>query len=277
MSAIVIKERLSRWRQVSWASILGVAILGFWIGCALFGSWLVPFDPMADDIITGLAPPDGIHWFGTDQLGRDVFSRIIVGSRDILMVAPVATALGVGLGTALGMLIGYFGGVLDMVAGRLLDAFMSLPFVVLVTMAIVALGPANSTVIIVIGLAYTPLVAKTVRAATREQRARDYVQAARLSGQSGFSIVLFEILPNIREAVLIEFTLRLGFAFFSVATLSFLGLGIQPPSADWGLSIADSYGFLTSGYWWIVAFNSVAIVSLVASVNLIAQVFASDT
>jgi peptide/nickel transport system permease protein len=115
---------------------------------------------MADDILTGLTPPDGMHWFGTDQLGRDVFSRIIVGSSDILMVAPVATALGVGLGTIVGMLIGYFGGVLDMVAGRLLDAFMSLPFVVLVTMAIVALGPANSTVIIVIGLAYTPLVAR---------------------------------------------------------------------------------------------------------------------
>ena len=270
MSAIEASLRLSRWRQVSWPSVIGVAILAFWIVSAVFGAWLVPFDPMADDILTGLSPPDSVHWFGTDQLGRDVFSRIIVGSRDILMVAPVATALGVGLGTVVGMLIGYFGGVLDMVAERLLDAFMSLPFVVLVTMAIVALGPANSTVIIVIGLAYTPLVAKTVRAATREQKARDYIQAARLSGQSGFGIVFFEILPNIRETVLIEFTLRLGFAFFSVATLSFLGLGIQPPSADWGLSIADSYGFLTSGYWWIVTFNSLAIVSLVASVNLVA-------
>lgn len=276
MTAFIVNERFGRWRQVSWGSIIGVTILIFWIGCSLFGSWLVPYDPMADDILTGLSPPDSLHWFGTDQLGRDVFSRIIVGSRDILMVAPVATALGVGLGTVIGMLIGYFGGVLDLVAGRLLDAFMSLPFVVLVTMAIVALGPANSTVIVVIGLAYTPLVAKTVRAATKEQRSRDYVQAARLSGQSGFGIVFFEILPNIREAVLIEFTLRLGFAFFSVATLSFLGLGIQPPSADWGLSIADSYGFLTSGYWWIVTFNSIAIVSLVASVNLIAPALISD-
>ncbi|MBX5204075.1 ABC transporter permease [Rhizobium sp. NZLR1] len=276
MRAIAANLRLSGWRQMNWASTIGVTILAFWIGCALFGAWLVPFDPMADDILTGLSPPDVVHWFGTDQLGRDVFSRILVGSRDILMVAPVATALGVALGTVVGMLIGYFGGILDMIAGRLLDAFMSLPFVVLVTMAIVALGPANSTVIVVIGLAYTPLVAKTVRAATREQLARDYVQAARLSGQSGFGIVFFEILPNIRDTVLIEFTLRLGFAFFSVATLSFLGLGIQPPSADWGLSIADSYGFLTSGYWWIVAFNSAAIVSLVASVNLISKAFASD-
>lgn len=226
---------------------------------------------MADDIITGLTAPDAVHWFGTDQLGRDVFSRIIVGSRDILTVAPIATVLGVLIGTTIGMLAGYFGGVLDIIAGRLLDSFMALPFVVLVTMTIVALGPSNFSVTVVIALAYTPLVAKTVRAATKEQRSRDYVQAARLSGQSGIKTLLLEVLPNIREAIFIEFTLRLGYAFFSVATLSFLGLGIQPPSADWGLAIADSYGFLTSGYWWIVVFNSAAIISLVLSVNLVAE------
>jgi peptide/nickel transport system permease protein len=253
------------------SAAIGLGILCFWVVGALIGARFVPFDPFADDMLSSLSGPDSTHWFGTDQLGRDVFSRVIVGSRDILTVAPLATMLGVGLGTLIGMLSGYLGGFFDAFVGRLLDAFMALPFVILVMMTIVALGPSNFSVILVIGLAYTPIVARTVRAATREQRSLDYVQAARLGGERAFGIMFLEILPNIRETIVIEFTLRLGYAFFSVATLSFLGLGIQPPSPDWGLAIAESYAFLTSGYWWIVVFNSAAIVSLVLSVNLVAE------
>jgi len=251
--------------------IVGSLILLFWIACALFGDRVVPFDPYAEDFLATLTPPDATHWFGTDQLGRDVFSRIIVGSRDILLVAPLATLGGVASGTIIGLVLGYFDGLVDAVGARLLDTLMAFPFIVLVTMTLVALGPSNLTVILVIAIAYAPLVARTVRAAVREQREREYVSAARLGGENAFAIMVLEILPNIRETILIELVTRLGYAFFSIATLSFLGLGIQPPSADWGLAVADGYGFLTGGKWWGVVFNSAAIVSLVMATNLIAQ------
>ncbi|BCM16804.1 ABC transporter permease [Mesorhizobium sp. J8] len=251
--------------------IIGSLILAFWIACALFGGRLVPYDPYAEDFLATLTPPDAAHWFGTDHLGRDVLSRIIVGSCDILLVAPLATLGGVAAGTAIGLVLGYFDGLVDAVGARLLDTLMAFPFIVLVTMTLVALGPSNLTVILVIAIAYAPLVARTVRAAVREQKEREYVSAARLGGENAFAIMVLEILPNIRETILIELVTRLGYAFFSIATLSFLGLGIQPPSADWGLAIAEGYGFLTGGKWWVVVFNSGAIVSLVMATNLIAQ------
>jgi peptide/nickel transport system permease protein len=251
--------------------IAGSLILLFWVACALFGDRVVPFDPYAEDFLATLTPPDATHWFGTDQLGRDVFSRIIIGSRDILLVAPLATLGGVASGTIIGLVLGYFDGLVDAVGARLLDTLMAFPFIVLVTMTLVALGPSNLTVVLVIAIAYAPLVARTVRAAVREQREREYVSAARLGGENAFAIMVLEILPNIRETILIELVTRLGYAFFSIATLSFLGLGIQPPSADWGLAVADGYGFLTGGKWWGVVFNSAAIVSLVMATNLIAQ------
>ncbi|SIT56537.1 conserved membrane hypothetical protein [Mesorhizobium prunaredense] len=164
-------------------------------------------------------------------------------------------------------MLGYFDGLVDAVGARLLDTLMAFPFIVLVTMTLVALWPSNFTVILVIGIAW----ARTVRAAVREQRERDYVSAARLGGESTLAIVSLEILPNVRETTLIELVTRLGYAFFSIATLSFLGLDIQPPSADWGLAVAVGYGFLTGSKWWVVVFNSAAIVSLVMAPNLIAQ------
>ncbi len=232
------------------STAIGLAVLAFWVACAIIGPSLVPFDPYAEDFLAMMAPPDAVHWFGTDQLGRDVFSRVVVGARDILLVAPLATLAGVGAGSIIGLVLGTLGGMADAIGARLLDSVMALPFIVLVTMA---------------------LVARTVRTAAREQRERDYVDAARLAGEGPLAIMFLEILPNVRETILIELVTRLGYAFFSIATLSFLGLGIQPPSADWGLAIADGYGFLTGGKWWVVVFNSAAIISLVMATNLIAQ------
>ncbi|RUV92468.1 ABC transporter permease, partial [Mesorhizobium sp. M1A.F.Ca.IN.020.04.1.1] len=173
--------------------VIGSLILLFWIACALLGDRVVPYDPYAEDFLAMLAPPDAAHWFGTDQLGRDVFSRIVVGSRDILLVAPLATLGGVAGGTIVGLVLGYFDGLTDAIGARLLDTLMAFPFIVLVTMTLVALGPSNLTVILVIAVAYTPLVARTVRAAVREQRERDYVSAARLGGESAFAIMVLEI------------------------------------------------------------------------------------
>ncbi len=276
VAAVAAPIAASRWRDIRRAAmrsptfLSGAVILLFWVGCALIGGRLTPYDPLADDVISSLMPPSSEHWFGTDQLGRDVFSRVIAGARDILTVAPLATLLGTAAGTALGLASGYYGGWFDAIVGRLIDSFLALPLIVVSLMALVALGASNATVVIVIGLTFTPIVARTVRAATLGERELDYVVACHLRMESGAYIMFVEILPNVVAPVLVEATVRLGYAIFAVATLSFLGFGIQPPSPDWGLSIAENYA-LVGGYWWTVLFDALAIASLVIGVNLIAD------
>lgn len=251
--------------------LAGAAILLFWIICALFGQFFVPYDPLADDIINSLLPPSAEHWFGTDQLGRDVFSRVIVGSRDILTVAPLATLLATVLGTTLGLVTGYFRGPVDDVISRIIEAFMAIPVVIVALLAIVALGPSTLTVITVIGLSFSPIIARTVRSAVLAERELDYVAAAKLRRESALYIMFGEILPNVLPPILVEATVRLGYAIFAVATLSFMGFGIQPPSPDWGLSVSANYGMIGGGFWWTVLFDSLAIATLVVGVNLIAD------
>jgi peptide/nickel transport system permease protein len=250
------------------AFIVGAAIVLFWIFCSLFGPWIVPVDPDASDLLNTLAPPSAEHWFGTDQLGRDMFARVIVGARDILTVSPLATLLGVTLGTAIGLVTGYFRGIVDAVVSRLVEAVLALPLLIV---ALVALGPSNTTVIIAIGFSFTPIVARTVRSAVLTERGLDYVAAAKLRGEAAPYIMFAEILPNILGPIFVELTVRLGYAIFTVATLSFLGVGLQPPSADWGLAISENYALIGGGFWWTVLFDAIAIGSLVVGVNLVAD------
>jgi peptide/nickel transport system permease protein len=249
----------------------GAGMILFWVGCALFGPALVPFDPYATDVLNALAPPSTRHWFGTDPLGRDVFSRVVVGARDILVVAPLATALGVLGGVALGLTTGYFRGPVDNVVSRVIDALLALPLVIIALLALAAIGPSTATVVVVIGIVFAPLIARTVRAAVQAQSALDYVAAARLRNEGSPYILFVEILPNVVPPILVEATVRLGYAVFTVATLSFMGFGIQPPSPDWGLAISENYGLISGGVWWIVLFNALAIASLVVGVNLVAD------
>lgn len=250
---------------------VGAFIMLLWIFCALFGPWIVPHNPYADDLLNTLAAPSFAHPFGTDQIGRDVFSRVIVGARSILSVAPLATLLGTVAGTTLGLITGYFGGLIDTLLSRLIEVLLALPLIIVALLALVALGPSDTTVIIVIGLIFTPLIARTVRAAVLAERELDYVSAAELRGESSLHIMFVEILPNVMPPILVETTVRLGYAVFTVASLSFLGFGIQPPSADWGLSISQNYDLITGGYWWTVTFDAIAIASLVVGVNLVAD------
>ena len=252
------------------ALIAGGSILLFWLACALLGSHMTPLDPYADDLLATLMPPSRAHWFGTDQLGRDVFSRVIVGARDILVVAPLATLLGTVLGTVLGLAIGYLRGALDDIASRIIEALQALPLVIVALMALAAVGTSNLTVVLVIGFVFTPLIARTVRAATLGEAELEYVAAARLRGDGAFAIMFIEILPNVLPVALVEMTVRLGYAIFFVASLSFIGFGIQPPSADWGIAIAENYSLIGS-YWWTILFDAAATASLIIGVNLVAD------
>jgi len=251
--------------------VAGAAILLFWIVCAIFGGSIAPHNPLAQQLLANNAPPSGAHWFGTDQLGRDVLSRVIAGSRSILEVTPLATLLGTVLGTVLGLIMGYFGGAFDLIVSRLVEAVLALPAVIIAFLFIVALGPSALTLVIVIGLIFTPVIARTVRAAVLAERNLDYLPAARLLGERPWWIMIREILPNVAPTVLVEFTVRLGYAIFTVATLSFLGFGIQPPTPDWGADIYANYGVLPAGYWWETLFPALAVAFLITAINLVAD------
>jgi peptide/nickel transport system permease protein len=266
-SMSLARERLGAALRSS-TLIAGLAILTFWIVCALFGAQIAPHDPYADDLLATLAPPSPAHWFGTDQLGRDILSRVIIGARDILIVAPLATLLGTVLGTCLGLCIGYMRGALDDIVSRVIEALQALPLVIVALMALAAVGTSNTTVVLVIGFVFTPLIARTVRSAVLIESDLDYVAAARLRGDGALAIMFIEIFPNVLPIAVVEMTVRLGYAIFFVASLSFIGFGIQPPSADWGIAIAENYSLIGS-YWWTVLFDAGATASLVIGVNLV--------
>jgi peptide/nickel transport system permease protein len=275
-AAVALAAPIQRVAPARWRLLLrrptffvGAAIVLFWLVCAIFGHLFAPYNPLAQQLLDTNAAPSGAHWFGTDPLGRDVLSRVIVGARDILVITPLATILGTILGTALGLAMGYLGGVLDLVAGRIVEAVLALPAVIIAFMFIVAVGASTTTLIIVIGFIFTPLIARTVRAAVLAERHLDYLSAARLLGENPARVMFGEILPNVMPAILVEFTVRLGYAVFAVATLSFLGFGVQPPTPDWGADIAANYIGLPAGYWWQVLFPALAIASLVTAINLI--------
>jgi len=249
--------------------IVGLVLLLWWVVCAIFGRFFVPYNPVNGNLIQFNLAPSGAHWFGTDSLGRDVLSRVIVGAREILIVALLATVLGAAVGTALGLVMGYFRGLVDNVVGRIVDAVLSLPIVIVAFMFLVAVGPSTQTLILVIGLVFALIIARTVRTAVLQERDMDYIAAARLRDESAAHIMFVEILPNVAGPILVEFTVRLGYAIFTVATLSFLGFGIQPPTPDWGTDIANSYQYLAAGYWWETLFPALAIASLVVAINLV--------
>jgi peptide/nickel transport system permease protein len=274
-AAVVAASRATpaRWRLLLrkatfWA---GASIVVFWVVCAIFGHAIAPYNPLAQDLLANNQPPSGAHWFGTDPLGRDVLSRVITGAKDILIITPLATLLGTVLGTALGLAMGYIGGWFDTVVSRIVEAILALPFVIIAFLFVVAVGPSVVTITVIIGLVFTPLIARTVRTAVLVERHQDYVSASRLLGENSARVMFGEILPNVMPAVVVEFTVRLAYAVFAVVTLSFLGFGIQPPTPDWGADIAANYSGLLAGYWWQTLFPALAIATLVTAVALIAD------
>ena len=252
------------------SAAVGLAIVLFWVFCALFWPLIVPSDPAAQDATALLAQPSADHPFGVDHLGRDVLSRVLAGSREVLLLAPAATLIGLIGGIAVGLSAAYYGGWYDEVLMRVMDAIMAFPFIILALLILAVTGPSARNVILVIGLGYIPLTGRVVRAAALPVRDLDYVAAARLRGARGPDIMLTEILPNITGPIVVEATVRVGYAIFAAASLSFLGLGVPPPSPNWGAMINETRLYLTINPAIVLA-PTLAIASLVVAINLVAD------
>ncbi len=252
------------------SAAVGLGVVLFWVFCALFWPLVVPYDPDTQDATALLALPSSAHLFGADHLGRDVLSRVLAGSREVLLLAPAATLIGLIGGIAVGLSAAYYGGWFDEIVMRVMDAIMAFPFIILALLILSMMGPSAQNVIVVIGLGYIPLTGRVVRAAALSVRDLDYVAAARLRGARGVNIMLTEILPNITGPIVVEATVRIGYAIFAIASLSFLGLGVPPPSANWGAMINETRLYLTINPTIVLA-PTLAIASLVVAINLVAD------
>lgn len=252
------------------SAAVGLSVVLFWVFCALFWPLVVPYDPDTQNATALLALPSSAHLFGADHLGRDVLSRVLAGSREVLLLAPAATLIGLIGGIAVGLSAAYYGGWFDEIVMRVMDAIMAFPFIILALLILSMMGPSAQNVIVVIGVGYIPLTGRVVRAAALSVRDLDYVAAARLRGARGVNIMLTEILPNITGPIVVEATVRIGYAIFAIASLSFLGLGVPPPSANWGAMINETRLYLTINPTIVLA-PTLAIASLVVAINLVAD------
>jgi peptide/nickel transport system permease protein len=252
------------------SALVGLLIVLFWIACAILWPLVAPYSPNAQDYNALLTGPSPAHPLGTDQFGRDVLSRVLAGSREVLVLAPAATLLGLLGGMVVGLATAYYRGWFDEIVMRVMDAIMAFPIIVLSLLVLALLGPSRLNVILVIAFTYVPLTGRVVRAAALTVRDLDYVAAARLRGASGIAIMLTEIMPNIGGPIIVEGTVRVGYAVFAAASLSFIGLGIQPPSPDWGAMINDTHLYVQNDPVIVLA-PTLAIASLVVAINLLAD------
>ena len=236
---------------------------------AVLGPHIVPYDPLASDTASSLKAPSRAHWFGTDQLGRDVFSRVIVATRLDTFIAVASVALVFLLGGLAGVAAGYFGGWTDRIVGRVADTIMAFPLFVLAMGIVAALGNTVQNIIIATAIVNFPLYARVARAEANVRREAGFVQAARLSGNGEFRILLVHILPNIMPIMIVQMSLTMGYAILNAAGLSFIGLGVRPPTAEWGIMVAEGAGFMVSGEWWIALFPGLALMVAVFCFNLL--------
>jgi len=236
---------------------------------ALFGPALVPIDPLASDTVAALKSPSPGHWFGTDQLGRDIFSRVIVATRLDFFIAVASVVLVFVVGGFAGIAAGFFGGWLDRVVGRMADTIMAFPLFVLAMGIVAALGNTVTNIVIATAIVNFPLYVRVARAEANVRRDAGFVEAARLSGNTDLRLVAFQVLPNVFPIMVVQMSLTMGYAILNAAGLSFIGLGVRPPTAEWGIMVAEGAGFMVSGEWWIAFFPGLALMVAVFCFNLL--------
>jgi peptide/nickel transport system permease protein len=236
---------------------------------AVLGPYIVPHDPLASDTVAALKPPSMKHWFGTDQIGRDVFSRVVVATRLDFFIAVASVVLVFLMGGLAGVAAGFFGGWTDRIVGRIADTIMAFPLFVLAMGIVAALGNTVTNIIIATAIVNFPLYARVARAEANVRREAGFVLAARLSGNGEFRIVLSQVLPNIMPIMIVQMSLTMGYAILNAAGLSFIGLGVRPPTAEWGIMVAEGSAFMVSGEWWIALFPGLALMIAVFCFNLL--------
>jgi peptide/nickel transport system permease protein len=237
--------------------------------CALIGPYVVPYDPLASDTSASLQAPSLRHWFGTDQLGRDIFSRVIVATRLDFIIALASVALVFIMGGFAGIAAGYFGGWTDRLVSRLADTIMAFPLFVLAMGIVAALGNTVTNIVIATAIINFPLYVRVARAEANVRRDAGFVLAARLSGNGDFRILLSHILPNIMPIMMVQISLTMGYAILNAAGLSFIGLGVKPPMPEWGIMVAEGATNIISGEWWIALFPGAALMLAVFCFNLL--------
>ena len=257
-------------------ALVGLGLVSFWILVAIFAPLITPYGPLEQDPEAINVGPSLEHLLGADNLGRDLWTRLIYGARTILILAPLSVLCALAVGATLGLIGGYFGGWIDELVMRLLDAIMAFPAILLYLIIIFALGPSATNVVIAITIAGAPGIARLVRSLTLDIRTREYIAAAKLRGENPFYIMFVEILPNARGPIIVDAMLRIGYAVIAIGTLGFLGLGLPPPAPDWGSMVAQGRLYI----WinpWPVLWPSLAISSLVIGLNLFADGLREET
>jgi len=247
---------------------VGLVIVLAMVALAVLAPWIAPFDPLATSFTLVRKAPSGAHWFGTDEVGRDLLSRVLWGGRASLAAGVISVSIALGLGLPFGMLAGYAGGVLDAIVSRITDAMLAVPFLILAIALAAFLGPSLGNAMIAIGITATPIFVRLARGQVMNVRAEEYVEAARAVGNPPVRILLRHVLPNILPPMIVQATLAIAAAIIAEASLSFLGLGQQPPAPSWGSMLNTAQRFLTQAPWMAV-FPGVAIFLTVFAFNLV--------
>jgi peptide/nickel transport system permease protein len=237
--------------------------------CALFGPFVVPYDPLASDTAAALQAPSITHWCGTDQLGRDIFSRVVAATRLDFTIAISSVVLVFAFGGLAGVAAGFFLGWTDRIVGRISDTIMAFPLFVLAMGIVAALGNTVTNIVIATAIINFPLYVRVARAEANVRREAGFVQAARLSGNGDGRILLLHILPNIMPIMMVQVSLTMGYAILNAAGLSFIGLGVRPPTPEWGIMVAEGAANIISGEWWIALFPGIALMLAVFCFNLL--------
>jgi peptide/nickel transport system permease protein len=236
---------------------------------AVFGPWVAPYDPLASDTAHALQPPSLRNWFGTDSLGRDILSRIIVATQLDFGIAVSAVAVSFAAGAALGALGGFYGGWADRIIGRVADTIMAFPLFVLAMGIVAALGNTVANIVIATAIINLPFYIRVARAEVNVRRNAGYVEAARLAGNSDLRTLALHVFPNVLPPMMVQISLNMGWAILNAAGLSFIGLGVRPPAAEWGIMVAEGATYIISGEWWIALFPGAVLMLAVFTFNLL--------
>jgi peptide/nickel transport system permease protein len=261
-------KQLSKLSRVRATTLVGGIVVVLWILVAVFAPLIAPYSFTEFHMDDALEPPSAQYPLGTDRFGRDVLSRIIMGSRDILTMAPTATVLGVLLGVLVGSVAGYYGGLVDEILMRMVDATLAFPSMLLALLVVSTLGPTTINIIITVAIIFMPRVSRVVRSAVLDVKSKEFVEAALLRGESTLYVISREILPNCMGPIIVEGSVRVSYAIFIIASLGFLGMGQPPPSPDWGMQVSDARTFILYAPWTAI-FPAAAIASFITAFNLL--------